>query len=90
MGKKSEEKSRFLQHGGIFDKEDMCHALALGQTECRWEPALLPQRNVMRPKLITRLKYRTQKEGYLYHKSPVGMPARAHQKSVLEQVGKNT
>lgn len=61
-GEKVGRKIPVLAAGGIFDKEDMCHALALGQTECRWEPALLPQRNVMRPKLIKRLIYRPKKK----------------------------
>ena len=89
-GEKVGRKIPVLAAGGIFDKEDMCHALALGADGVQVGTRFVATEECDAPKAYKEAYIQAQKEDICIIKSPVGMPARAIRNPFLEQVGKNT
>ncbi|HIX28375.1 MAG TPA: nitronate monooxygenase family protein [Candidatus Blautia stercoravium] len=89
-GEKVGRKIPVLAAGGIFDKEDMRHALGLGADGVQVGTRFVVTEECDAPKAYKEAYIQAEKEDICIIKSPVGMPARAIRNPFLEQVGEKT
>lgn len=85
-GEKVGRKIPVLAAGGIFDKEDMSHALALGADGVQVGTRFVTTEECDAPKAYKESYIQAKKEDICIIKSPVGMPARAIRNPFLERV----